>query len=251
MQLSSSFLLPNLWCRLFAFLHLHCFSYKPYRKTDPKFQTPRWKSLSHALDFRDYWRETADGSVYMWRKARGKEAEIEARRLTHLEKAMGRGRSRLSASNNPPAAGGGAGQRREGRALLDDDLEEPWDFDATSPTERQVLNLKLDTGRPFSAEIDDARVPLRGGGDVELGHVREKGSWWRRMYNQLSTHDREEGPSRDVEKVQVKVQRWQASVVSPLISWRGTLRPKARAQTSGPRRGAHRPRFATSAFVPC
>ena len=154
----------------------------------------------------------------MWRKARGKEAEIEARRLTHLEKAMGRGRSGLSANNNflAAAAGAGAGHRREGRALLEDDLEEPWDFDATSPTERQVLGLKLDTGRPFSAEIDDARVPLRSGGGVELGHVREKGSWWRRMYNQVSTHDREEGPSRGVEKVQVKVQRWQASVVSPI-----------------------------------
>jgi len=195
--------------------------------TDPKFQTPRWKSLGHALDFRDYWRETADGSVYMWRKARGKEAEIEARRLTHLEKAMGRGRSRL-ANNNPPAVGAGAGHRREGRLLLDDDLEEPWDFDATSPTERQVLNFPLDAGRPFSAEIDDARVPLKGGGDVELGHVREKGSWWRRMYNQLSTHDREEGPSRDVEKVQVKVQRWQASVAMPVDLVEGKVKVKSK-----------------------
>ena len=222
---------------MFAFLHLHCFSYKPYRKTDPKLQTLRWRSLSHALDFRDYWRETADGSVYMWRKARGKEAEIEARRLTHLEKAMGRGRSRLSASNNPPAVGAGAGHAREGRALLDDDLEEIWDFDATSPTERQVLNLKLDTGRPFSAEIDDARAPLRGAGEVGLGYVREKGSWWRRMYNQLSTHDREEGPSRDVEKVQVKVQRWQASVVSPVNLMEGKGKAKGKNTTNRPKEG--------------
>ena len=168
----------------------------------------------------------------MWRKARGKEAEIEARRLTHLEKAMGRGRSHLSASNNFPAAG--AGHRREGRALLEDDLEEPWDFDATSPTERQVLNLKLDTGRPFSAEIDDARVPLRGGAGVELGHAREKGSWWRRMYNQVSTHDREEGPSRDVEKVQVKVQRWQASVVSPVNLVDGKAKGKGKGTNNRP-----------------
>ena len=172
----------------------------------------------------------------MWRKARGKEAEVEARRLTHLEKAMGRGRSRLSASNNlsAPAAGAGAGHRREGRALLEDDLEEPWDFDATSPTERQVLNLKLDTGRPFSAEIDDARVLLRDGGGVELGHVREKGSWWRRMYNQVSTHDREEGPSRGVEKVQFKVQRWQASVVSPINLVDGKAKVKSKSTNNRP-----------------
>lgn len=149
----------------------------------------------------------------MWRKARGKEAEIEARRLTHLEKAMGHGRSHLPASNHFSGAGTGLGHRR---ALLDDDLEEPWDFDATSPTQRQFLNLKSDTGLPFSAEVDDARARLSGVRDVELGHVREKGNWWRRMYNQLSTHDREEGPSREVEKVQVKVQRWQASVMSPV-----------------------------------
>ena len=152
----------------------------------------------------------------MWRKARGKEAEIEARRLTHLERAMGRGRT-LPASNNP--LGAGAGQRR---ALLDDELEEPWDFDATSPTDRQFLNLKLDT----SAEFGDTRAPLRGMGDVELGHVREKGSWWRRMYNRLSTH--EEGPSHDVEKVQVKVQRWQASVVSPVDLVGGKAKAKGK-----------------------
>jgi hypothetical protein len=143
----------------------------------------------------------------MWRKARGKEAEPEAKRLTHFEKAMGHGRSRLPAGNNPSAGGVGMGHRR---ALLDDDLEELWDFDAASPTERQFLNLKHNT-----AEFDDARAPFTGVGSVELGHVREKGSWWRRMYGRLSTHDREEGPSRDVAKVQVKVQQWQASVVSP------------------------------------
>ena len=173
----------------------------------------------------------------MWRIARGKEAEIEARRLTHLEKAMGRGRSHLSASNNPSAVGAGAGHRREGRALLGDDLEEPWDFDATSPTERQVLNLQLDTSPPFSAEIDDARVPLRGGNDVELGHAREKGSWWRRMYNQLSTHDREEGPSHDVEKVQVKVQRWQTGVVAPIDLMEGKVRGKSKSTNKWHREG--------------
>jgi len=170
----------------------------------------------------------------MWRKARGKEVEIEARRLTHLEKAMGHGRSRLPASNNPFAVGVGEGQ---GRALLDDDLEEPWDFDATSPTERQFPNLKLDNGLLFSAEVDDARAPLRVVDGAELGHSREKGSWWRRMYNQLSTHDREEGPSRDVEKVQVKVQRWQASVVSPVDIMEGKVKAKGKNTDKRPNEG--------------
>lgn len=46
------------------------------------------------------------------------------------------------------------------------------------------------------------------------------------MYNQLSTH--EEGPSRDIEKVQVKVQRWQANVVSRVDVVEGKVKAKSK-----------------------
>ncbi|KIM33900.1 hypothetical protein M408DRAFT_55162, partial [Serendipita vermifera MAFF 305830] len=78
---------------LFAFLHVKCFSYVPYRQPLRSQQTPKGASFRHALNFSDFWRETRDGSVYMWRTARGKEAEFEARRRTHFERAMGKSRT--------------------------------------------------------------------------------------------------------------------------------------------------------------
>jgi Organic solute transporter Ostalpha len=78
----------------FAILHIRAFSYKPYRPEGqkPSDQTPRVRSLMHALDIRDMWREIREGSLYMGKTIRGVEAEEEARRRTHFAKAMGRER---------------------------------------------------------------------------------------------------------------------------------------------------------------
>ncbi|KAF8178538.1 organic solute transporter Ostalpha-domain-containing protein [Mycena galopus ATCC 62051] len=52
----------------FAFLHLRAFSYKPYKpfhdprsKAPPPTPTPRWRSLCHAFDFRETFREIRAG----------------------------------------------------------------------------------------------------------------------------------------------------------------------------------------------
>lgn len=78
----------------FAGLHISAFSYVPYlpdgkRSSD---QTPRLRSLVHALDIRDMWREFWEGSVYMGKTIRGVELDTEARRKSHFAKVMGRER---------------------------------------------------------------------------------------------------------------------------------------------------------------
>ncbi|KAJ7874825.1 organic solute transporter Ostalpha-domain-containing protein [Mycena olivaceomarginata] len=61
-------LLETFEMMLFAFLHLRAFTYKPYKpfhdpksKAPPPTQTPRWRSLGHAFDFRETFREIRAG----------------------------------------------------------------------------------------------------------------------------------------------------------------------------------------------
>ncbi|KAF8526020.1 organic solute transporter Ostalpha-domain-containing protein [Hysterangium stoloniferum] len=75
----------------FAFLHIWAFSYLPYRNVKAD-QTPRLRSLAHAIDIRDMWREIRDGSIYMGKTMRGVETDEEARRRLHFAKVMGRER---------------------------------------------------------------------------------------------------------------------------------------------------------------
>ena len=92
----------------FAFLHIRAFSYTPYRPNGQKSsdKTPRLRSLMHALDIRDLWREIQDGSIYMGKTIRGVETDEEARRRIHFSKAMGRerefGESKEGAQENWP-----------------------------------------------------------------------------------------------------------------------------------------------------
>lgn len=87
--------------RLFAFLHIKAFSYKPYRPVhDPlsdepaPTRTPRLRSLGHALDFRETFREIWQGCVYIVDKVRGREhkADSNAKHASHFETAFGRDR---------------------------------------------------------------------------------------------------------------------------------------------------------------
>jgi hypothetical protein len=87
--------------RLFGFLHLRAFSYKPYRpihdpksKTPPPTPTPRLRSLGHVLDFRETFREIRIGWIYIWDKMCGREPTPDkgARRIAQYESAFGRPR---------------------------------------------------------------------------------------------------------------------------------------------------------------
>ncbi|KAF9049927.1 organic solute transporter Ostalpha-domain-containing protein [Panaeolus papilionaceus] len=84
---------------LFAFLHIKAFTYKPYREPIPPdllppSQTPQWRSLGHAMDFRETFREIWVGCVYLIDKARGREPkpDFKVRRTAHYEGAFGRSR---------------------------------------------------------------------------------------------------------------------------------------------------------------
>ena len=93
---------PNLRVsvRLFAFLHIKAFSYRPYKRslalsTDTLLHpTPRLHSLFHAMDFRETCIELWAGCVYLFDKARGREpsADRRARRAEYYENAFPRPR---------------------------------------------------------------------------------------------------------------------------------------------------------------
>jgi hypothetical protein len=85
--------------RVFSFVHVKAFSYHPYRPSvengvEPT-PTPKFRALMHAMDFRETFREIWQGTIYMWRRMRGKEDEGDrlARRHAQLEVVMGRERT--------------------------------------------------------------------------------------------------------------------------------------------------------------
>ncbi|KAG6837828.1 hypothetical protein H0H93_016196 [Arthromyces matolae] len=87
---------------LFAILHIYAFSYKPYQKLDssePESEkTNRFRSLCHAMDFRETFREIWIGCIHLWDRTRGKEStyDIGARRTAHFTEAFGRPRASSS-----------------------------------------------------------------------------------------------------------------------------------------------------------
>ncbi|KAI0032129.1 organic solute transporter Ostalpha-domain-containing protein, partial [Vararia minispora EC-137] len=86
-------LLETFEMALFAFLHVKAFPYRPYRPPDPNAQrTPRLRALAHAFDFRETAREIVDGTIYAWRRATGKEVDVQARREAYLADAFARSR---------------------------------------------------------------------------------------------------------------------------------------------------------------
>jgi hypothetical protein len=99
---------------IIAFLHIKAFTYKAYRPSPytrpPPQRTSRLKSLAHAMDFRETWREIAAGAVWMWDWHRGKERRVDRGvwREVHLEGAMGRGRSESKPGKRRGAATGEA-----------------------------------------------------------------------------------------------------------------------------------------------
>lgn len=96
---SISIILTSSNHRLFAFLHVRAFSYKPYKPPShsslpPPTPTPRLRSLGHAFDFRETFRELKAGWIYITDRIRGVEPrpDMGARRVAVMENAFGRGR---------------------------------------------------------------------------------------------------------------------------------------------------------------
>jgi hypothetical protein len=84
--------------RLFAFLHIRAFTYKPYSQLSDgnpyPSRTPQWRSLGHAMDFRETFREIWVGCIYMFDSMRGKEPtpDFGVIREVHYRSAFGRQR---------------------------------------------------------------------------------------------------------------------------------------------------------------
>ncbi|KAF8813756.1 DUF300-domain-containing protein [Phlegmacium glaucopus] len=96
-----SAILETVEMALFAFLHIKAFTYKCYQlhlssssKSLPPLRTAQWRSLGHAMDFRETFREIWIGSVYLVEKVKGKEPtqDFGTKRTAHYEQAFGRQR---------------------------------------------------------------------------------------------------------------------------------------------------------------
>lgn len=91
----------NLHFRLFALLHLRAFTYQPYRSfassmsTGSLEKTPCLRSLGHAMDFRETFREILGGCLYIIHKVRGREptSDVGAKRNAYFREAFGRQRT--------------------------------------------------------------------------------------------------------------------------------------------------------------
>lgn len=87
---------------MFAFLHIKAFTYKCYQVHPsssgplPPSRTAQWRSLGHAMDFRETFREIWIGWVYLIDTVRGKEPthDIGTKRTAHYERAFGRQRQK-------------------------------------------------------------------------------------------------------------------------------------------------------------
>ncbi|KAF9010475.1 organic solute transporter Ostalpha-domain-containing protein, partial [Cyathus striatus] len=89
-------LLETFEMMLFAFLHIRAFTYKVYRPLyeDSCVETPRLKSLCHAMDFRETFREVWYGCRYLYDQIRGEEPaqDLVVRRQIYYKEAFGRQR---------------------------------------------------------------------------------------------------------------------------------------------------------------
>ncbi len=103
--ISSNHSHSDCFCSIFACLHIKAFSYKPYvTGEDP---TPRFRSLGHAMNFKETGREIWQGWVYMLHKSRGHEVDAQARREAVLENVFGRSRFDISREANGSSSGKG------------------------------------------------------------------------------------------------------------------------------------------------
>ncbi|KAJ2931295.1 hypothetical protein H1R20_g5808, partial [Candolleomyces eurysporus] len=209
---------------IFAFVHIKAFTYKPYRpfhnpasKDPPPQRTPRFRSLGHALDFRETFREIWTGCIYMFDKMRGREPspDFSARRAAHYERAFGQ--SRPSQLENKVKVEGVAKKSKLNSKLTpSSDITVNQQVEVDVAGERQWLGLGDDYGyglgyfrrersEGLSVQIEK-ELQQRGYGANDSVHavqgstghgsskplesaipIRRERSWWRNLYDQIST----------------------------------------------------------------
>ncbi|KAG9220647.1 hypothetical protein CCMSSC00406_0003746 [Pleurotus cornucopiae] len=201
-------LLETFEMMLFAFLHIKAFSYKPYRpfhspdsKDPPPQRTKRLRSLGHAMDFRETFREMWVGWLYIWDRMRGREPrpDVNARRLAHHEEVMGR--SRLPPNFTKARAVAQTrevGEEKEKVPLIKVDVEERVEVDGRRDWlgGRDEFGYTLGPVRRERSEGLEAQIQSelakRGFGDddksspEDLLPKRRSRSWWRSIYDRIS-----------------------------------------------------------------
>ncbi|KAK0454748.1 organic solute transporter Ostalpha-domain-containing protein [Armillaria borealis] len=238
-------LLETFEMMLFGFLHIRAFTYKDYRpfhdpesKDPPPSRTSILRSLGHAMDFRETFREIWQGCVYMWDKMRGREPKHDegAKRIAHYESAFGK--ARKSYLDGPKSAFIDRKRAYDAEKLethaatfpaVHIDVDERVDVGG----QRQWLGLGNDYGHGVRRERSDSlevqierelerrgygsHIPGRGhikAAPTEgepVGDHRQQRSWWRSVYNRVSQSgqdvDEEEVPSRRLSKRKSKSKR--------------------------------------------
>ncbi|KAF8160849.1 organic solute transporter Ostalpha-domain-containing protein [Crassisporium funariophilum] len=212
-------LLETFEMMLFAILHLRAFTYKPYRpsysKGMPPSETPQWRSLGHAMDFRETFREIWIGCVYMLDKMRGKEPapDFGAYRSTHYERAFGR--PRLAQVDKQPQPENIAKSKQATLPAVEIEInrhievdiggQKQWLYGIGSPRREKSEGLQEQIdhelqrlGYPTCKRMDllpplrlirdpmifIARIDPSPGVDVQA-HP-DKRSWWRNIYDRIS-----------------------------------------------------------------
>lgn len=146
-------------CSIFAFLHIKCFTYKVY-VPDPStiegdlkdHRTPRLKSLGHAMNPMETFRELWAGAVYMFQKWRGKETDKQARRVAAHQGVFGHPRSRILNDHSA-----------QGESLIRSGQEKKREKKGTSPLSR------VESGRLDEVLVDVEREIYRGSERQWLG----------------------------------------------------------------------------------
>ncbi|KAF5373934.1 hypothetical protein D9758_000881 [Tetrapyrgos nigripes] len=95
-------LLETFEMMLFAFLHIRAFTYRVYKPPKgkdglPPLHTNRWRSLVHAMNFRETFQELWIGCIYLWEKMKRREPMVDkdVRRLAHYESAFEKPRASI------------------------------------------------------------------------------------------------------------------------------------------------------------
>ncbi|KAF7982217.1 hypothetical protein HWV62_29410 [Athelia sp. TMB] len=192
---------------LFAFLHLRAFTYRPYVLPDVHLRTPRLRSLGHAFDFRETFREIGAGCVYLVDRMKGREARVDiiARRAAVFEDTFGQERPRPVATL--PTLEYGLMQEKppmEVQVLREVNVdvggERQWlgigdDYGyGLAYASRREKDKSDGLGEAIEKELGRRRA---GGNNTrhssEDGSSRPRSSWWRDVYNRLS----QSGPDSD------------------------------------------------------
>ncbi|KJA20771.1 hypothetical protein HYPSUDRAFT_42863 [Hypholoma sublateritium FD-334 SS-4] len=199
---------------LFAFLHIKAFTYKPYTQISKEglcpSRSPQWRSLGHAMDFRETLREIWIGCVYMFDSMRGKEptADFGVVRGSHYEGAFGRQRPAVGIDRQP--------HTRDHRVNVADltyptfEIEVDQDVEVIVSGRREWLFLEKFNqrlGHPAREKSEglqeqiDHELALRGlSGESDHADLTNNGElmsrpnaqaggqipWWRSLYNRIS-----------------------------------------------------------------